>query len=251
MRLTVLGASASYAGAGQACAGYLVEADGTRVLLDCGNGVLSNLGRIVDPTKLDAIFITHSHPDHFLDLFTLQAAIRYAPSGPVPVGPVPLYAPEGLYERMRCLHDERGLEDMEAAFTCDLLEAGPAITVGPLTVTPMPVEHIPETYALRVSEGGSVLCYTSDSRPGLLVEEAASGADVVLAEATLPAEYAGKAPHMTAEEAGRLAVTAGARRLVLTHLWPTADRDELLASARRAFAGEVSLATEMMTLEVG
>ena len=39
--------------------------------------------------------------------------------------------------------------------------------------------------------------------------------------------------------------------LVLTHLWPTADRDELLAAARGAFDGEVLLASEGLTVELG
>ena len=52
-----------------------------------------------------------------------------------------------------------------------------------------------------------------------------SGADLLLAEATLPEAYAGAAPHMTASQAGELAREAGARALVLVHVWPTNDRD--------------------------
>lgn len=250
MRLTVAGSAASYAGAGQACSSYLVECAGTRLLLDCGNGSLSNLAKVTDPLTLDAIFITHRHPDHFLDLLALQAAIRYAPSGPTAVGPVPLYAPPGLAERIGCLLDERGLEDFHASFAARTLEPASVVTIGEMRVTPMPVEHIPDTFALRVACDGVTLCYTSDSRFGAPALQAAAGADVLLCEATLPAEYAGRAPHMTAEEAGKLAETSGAKRLVLTHLWPTADRDELLAGARRTYSGDVVLATEMLTVEI-
>jgi ribonuclease BN (tRNA processing enzyme) len=251
MRLTVIGSAASYPGAGQACSSYLIEADGGAVLLDCGTGSLSNLAKVFDPLALDAVFITHSHPDHFLDLFALQAAIRYAPSGPVPVGPIPLHMPPGLFEAMACLLDERGRDDMRAAFTCEVLREGEAVHVGPLAVTPLPVEHIPDTFALRVTDGAATLCYTADSRLGLPVREAARGAGFLLAEATLPLQYAGKAPHMTGAEAGQLASESGAGTLVLTHLWPTADRAELLAAARGAFDGEVMLATELLALEVG
>ncbi|HEY3317345.1 MAG TPA: MBL fold metallo-hydrolase [Coriobacteriia bacterium] len=251
MRIVVAGSAASYAGAGQACSSYLVETDGTRLLIDCGNGSLANLAKVTDPLALDAIFVTHRHPDHFLDLFALQAAIRYAPSGPVPVRPVPLYAPAGLYESMSCLLDGRGKEDFHASFALQTIEPRRAIAVGDIEVMPAPVEHIPDTFALRVACDGKLLCYTSDSRFGDPVLDAASGADVLLCEATLPAEYAGRAPHMTAEEAGRVATQAGVGTLVLTHLWPTADRGELLAGARRTFGGEIVLAVEMLTVEVG
>jgi ribonuclease BN (tRNA processing enzyme) len=249
--LTVAGCAASYPGAGQACSSYLVESGSTAVLLDCGNGSLSFLAQVTDPLCLDGIFVTHRHPDHFLDLYALQAAIRYAPSGPVPVGPVPLHAPKGLFENLACLLDERGQEDMCASFQAAPLVPGLAVTIGSLTITPLPVEHVPDTFALRVTDGEHTLCYTSDSRLGDPVRAAVAGAQVILAEATLPQRYAGKAPHMTASEAGGLAAEAGAETLVLTHLWPTADREELLAAAKAAFGGEVMLATELLSVDVG
>ncbi len=251
MRLTVAGSAASYAGAGQACSSYLVETASTRVVVDCGNGSLANLARITDPLAIHAVFVTHRHPDHFLDLFALQAAIRYAPGGPAEVGPVPLYAPPGLLESMSCFLDERGREDFHAAFSLKTLEPLEPVVVGDLQFTPRLVEHIEDTFALRIASDGKLLCYTSDSRFGTPVLDAAAGADVLLCEATLPERYAGLAPHMTAEEAGELATRSGARTLILTHLWPTADREELLAGARRSFGGEVMLAEEMLTVEVG
>lgn len=250
MRLVVLGAAASYAGAGQACSSYLIETPAARILIDCGNGSLANLAKVADPLALDAVFITHRHPDHFLDLLALQAAIRYAPSGPAAVSPVPLFAPRGLQDSIACILDGRGQDDFNAAFAYSPLRPGEEVAVADARVTPMPVEHIPDTFALRVACNGSLLCYTSDSRFGRSVLEAADGAHLLLSEATLPQAYAGKAPHMTAEEAGTLAARAGAKRLLLTHLWPTADREELLAAARRTFAGEVGLATEMLSVEV-
>lgn len=251
MRLVVAGSAASYAGAGQACSSYLIETTSTRILLDCGNGSLANLAKVADPLALDAVFITHRHPDHFLDLFALQAAVRYAPSGPAPVGPITLYAPPGLAESMECLLDPRGRDDFHASFAVRTIAEGTPVNVGDVELTPVPVEHIPDTFALRVASGGSLLCYTSDSRFGEPVLRAAEGADVLLCEATLPQEYAGRAPHMTGEEAGEVGSRAGAGTLILTHLWPTADRDELLAGARRTFSGEVRLASELMTVEVG
>ncbi|MDO9173646.1 MAG: MBL fold metallo-hydrolase, partial [Actinomycetota bacterium] len=114
MRVTVLGSSASYTGPERACSGHLVEAAGARVLLDCGNGVTANLAQIEEPDTLDAIFISHAHPDHFADLYVIQGALRYAPTGPRP--PVPLYLPEGLWDRIRALLSDHGAQDIAEAF---------------------------------------------------------------------------------------------------------------------------------------
>lgn len=248
MRLTVLGSAASYAGPGQACAGHLVQTETTRVLLDCGNGVLANLARVAEPTTLDAVFITHGHPDHFLDLYALQALLRYAPEGPV--GPLPLCLPHGLFEDMTCFLSDRGNSELKAAFTVHDMIEGESVAVGDLIVTPRRVEHTDDTFALVVSDGEATLCYTSDTAPGDAARAAATGCDLLLAEATLPEQYRGRAPHMTAAEAGELARAAGARALVLTHVWPTNDREAMGAEARAAFGGSVTVAREFDTFEV-
>src|SRR5207253_5390422 len=67
MRLTVLGKSPSWQDADGACSGYLIEEDGTAILLDCGNGVFSKLRRFRDYTRIDAVVISHLHADHLLD----------------------------------------------------------------------------------------------------------------------------------------------------------------------------------------
>lgn len=248
MRLTVLGSAASYPGAGRACAGHLVTADGSSVLLDCGNGVLSNLGMVADPTRLDAVFVTHAHVDHFADLYALQAALRYAPDGPLP--PMPLYLPRGLFERMGAVLTAHGASELAEAFEPRVIVAGMAVTLGSLAVTAHEVDHVAPTYALVVEAGGSRLCYTSDTRGGPAATSAARGAGTVLAEATLPPAFAGRAPHMTAGEAADLAADVGARTLVLTHLWPTVDRAAAAREAGQRFGGRVIVADELDTIDI-
>lgn len=248
MRLTVLGSSASYAGAGQACAGHLVESGATRILLDCGNGVLANLAQVADPLTLGAVFVSHAHPDHICDLFALQALLRYAPGGTAP--PLPLHAPVGLLDRMGALLSERGKAELAEAFVQHVLHDGRAVVVGDLTVTAHAVEHAEESFAFVVEGDGARLCYTADTSAGDPIGRIAANADLLLAEATLPEQYAGRAPHMTAREAGTLATTARAARLVLTHIWPTSDRGAMLREAAEAFPGPVSLARESDIYEI-
>ena len=248
MRLTVLGSAASYPDAGRACAGHLVQTSSTAVLLDCGSGVLSNLGHVMDPTHLDAVLVSHGHVDHFADVFALQAALRYAPTGPVP--PIPLWLPSGLRPRMEALLGERGARELAEAFELRTLEVNVPVVVGDVTLVPHPADHVDPAFSFVVEAGDARVCCTSDAASGPAVETAARGAQVLLAEATLPAEYAGRAPHMTPAEAGALASASGAHTLVLTHLWPTIDRDEAGRQARGAFGGRVIVAHELTALDI-
>lgn len=248
MRVTVLGSSASYAASGHACAGYLVESGTTRVLFDCGNGTLANLTAVMDPTALDAVFVSHIHPDHFLDLYALQAALRYAPEGPASA--LALYTPAGLFERMKCLLSERGARELDEAFMPGVLTDGLDVIVGDLTVTPIAVEHAAPSFALRAAAAEVTFAYSGDVGPGEWVGVAIASADLAIVEATLPERYAGHAPHLTATEAGRFARDAGVRKLVLTHLWPTIDRDSAAADAETTFGGPVRVACEFDTFDI-
>lgn len=248
MRVTVLGSSASYTGPERACSGHLIEAAGARVLFDCGNGVTANLAQIEEPDTLDAIFISHAHPDHFADLYVIQGALRYAPTGPRP--PVPLYLPEGLWDRLCALLSGRGAKDIAEAFVPVSLAAHEPVSVGGLSVTPVPVEHVDPTFALVAQADGVKFAYSSDTAPCDALREAARGADFFLAEATLPEKYADKAPHMTARQAAKIAREASVRALGLTHVWPTNNRSEMARLAGDVFGSTVVVADEFDTFRL-
>src|SRR5919199_940371 len=122
MRLTVLGKSPSWQDAGGACSGYLIEEDGTTVLVDCGNGVFAKLREHIDYVDVDAVVISHLHADHFLDVVPYAYALTYAPrQQPVAVDRWPgtdsparprLIAPRGAAEFFRRLVGTWGSEDL-------------------------------------------------------------------------------------------------------------------------------------------
>ncbi|MBN2622032.1 MAG: MBL fold metallo-hydrolase, partial [Acidimicrobiales bacterium] len=77
LTVTVLGSSGTYAGPGEACSGYLVRSPGATVVVDLGSGTLANLQHHVELGAVDAVVLTHEHPDHWLDLPLLRNALRY------------------------------------------------------------------------------------------------------------------------------------------------------------------------------
>jgi ribonuclease BN (tRNA processing enzyme) len=77
MKITILGNGAAYPGVDQACSGYLVQEGNTRLLVDCGTGVLSKLQQFLTLLEVSDIVITHLHADHFIDLIPYRYALHY------------------------------------------------------------------------------------------------------------------------------------------------------------------------------
>src|SRR5919107_374519 len=146
MRLTILGKSPSWQDAGGACSGYLLEEDGTAVVVDCGNGVFSKLRRFRDYTRVDAVLISHLHADHFLALVRFACALPYAPrQQPVPVDRWPgtdsparpvLHVPPGAKELFRRVVGAWGNDDLiENAFELHEYDPSSEIEIGPIRIT--------------------------------------------------------------------------------------------------------------------
>src|SRR3954465_2276132 len=101
--VTVLGKSPSWQDADGACSGYLVEDEGVRLLLDCGNGVFAKLRGRRDYDAVDAVLISHLHADHFLHSVPYSYALTYGPrreKAGEPARPV-LHAPAGARDTFR------------------------------------------------------------------------------------------------------------------------------------------------------
>jgi ribonuclease BN (tRNA processing enzyme) len=264
VRITVLGKSPSWQDADGACSGYLVEEQGVRLLLDCGNGVFSKLRRFVDYVDVDAVVISHLHADHFLDLVPFAYALTYAPrQQPVPVDRWPgtdsparpaLHAPRGAAATFRRVVGAWGNEDLiERAF--DLREYAPddALEIGTLRVTFGEVPHFTPTFAVDIASanGGGRFTYGADSAPNDALVRFADGTDLLMIEATLPRpERSGPRGHLTPSEAGQHGQKARVRRLVLTHISDELDEAWAEAEARRAFPGDVSVAREGAVFEL-
>jgi ribonuclease BN (tRNA processing enzyme) len=235
VELTVLGCSGSYgAPAGGACSGYLLRTAGAALWLDCGNGTLANLQRHVAVDDLTALIITHWHPDHCADVYGLQVLFNY---GLGRTG-FPVYAPEGTEARLGTLVDG----DWGGAFAWAAVGDGDAVTVGDCGLRFSRTAHPPPTLAVEASADGKRLVYSADTGPDWSPEAFRSGADLVLSEATFQRDNESTGIHLSARQAGTAARAAGARRLMLTHLWPGLDPTASVVEGSEAFGREVLLA---------
>jgi ribonuclease BN (tRNA processing enzyme) len=264
MRLTVLGKSPAWQDAGGACSGYLLEEQGTAILIDCGNGVFGKLRERIDYVDVDAVVISHLHADHFLDLVPFAYALTYAPrQQPVPVDRWPgtdcpacpvLHAPPGARDTFRRVVGAWGNEDLiENAFQLREYDPSSELEIGPVRIAFQSVPHFTETFAMRISSanGSGRIVYGADSSPTEALTEFANEADLILVEATLPRpERTGVRGHLTAGEAGEHARAAGAKKLVLVHISDELDSEWAKREAEESFGGPVTVAAEGAAYEV-
>ena len=223
MRLKILGSNGPYPGPGGACSGYLLTSDSgdTRVLIDCGTGVLSRIIAEVELDSLAAVILTHLHYDHMSDMLPMQYALQFHPRAK----PLPVYAPltpESVHALLECPY-------------YDLWEPEDA-TIGEMRFSFTPARHPVETYAVAAECDSARFVFTGDSNQDTLVELFCEGADLLLADCGLSNEdHRFTSPHYSAGLCGQLAKNAHARRLLLTHLNPKYDPAQLLAQTREVF----------------
>ena len=233
--LTVLGCDGSHAGAGGAASGYLVRSwtSGTAVWLDAGPGTFANLQRFTDPLRLSAVVLTHEHGDHMSDIDGFITAARWVYGFDRP--PVPVYAAAGVRARVQQPID-------------DILEwhdvgEGDGVDVGDLRATFSRTAHPVPTLATRIEGPAGAMGYSADSGPEWSFAALGTGLDLALSEATYTVEHEGTAGHMSGRQAGANARAAQARRLVVTHRWPTITEAAVVTEATAAFGGPVDVAS--------
>jgi len=237
--LTVLGSCGAWPEPGRACAGFLLEYDGFRVVLDLGYAALPRLLTYCPDGEVDAVIITHQHPDHCVDVSAL-ARVRYyqAPDA----APIPLYCPAGVLDVLRALEPR---PDPATVFDVRELQT---TQIGPFQLETVLLPHYVTNLGVRLLAPGLTLAYTGDSGPSSALRKLAKGTDLLIADATLQGNSPETEPRyvMTATEAA--AGAAGAQRLLLTHFWPGSDRSISVAEARKVFDGEVIAAEEDLVI---
>ena len=251
MELEVLGNCGGSPGPGGACSGYLVQDGSTCLLLDCGPGIVASLQRSHHVSDVSAIYISHMHADHCLDLWTLAFRLsstwRRDGIDLAEQRPIPLFVPSGGADM---LHDwEKVLIPSRLAQTFEVHERSPReqIRVAGMTLSCFPTEHGVLCQGVRVASESGQLAYSGDTRLFADLPELAEGTDLFLCEASgrSPDEFAiVTGMHLTARQAATIAQTAGTAKLLLTHLVVHNEqyRQSLQTDAAEHFDGPVEVA---------
>ncbi len=266
MRLEVLGSWAGSPGAGSACSGYLLAEDDTKILFDCGPGVVPVLQEHVDPDDVSAIFISHMHADHSLDLLTYAyRLIRFTWRGMDLDDSmrIPLYLPPGgmaVLDHLLAAYGRPGSGKLDNPFTRAFdpreLEPEEEVWVGDTRVVAHPVNHPVPAYGYRAESPSATFGYSGDTALCKGLGRIAWGADMLLCDASgnrhSDPALLERGGHLSARQAGALAEEMGVKQLVLTHLsrqdpeWVMALLDE----ARSVFTGHVEIAATGLVIPV-
>lgn len=247
MKITVLGGCGAWPVVDQPCSGYLVEHEGFRLVLDPGYATLPRLLEDTPADRVDAVLISHGHPDHCADLNPLLRARALGDTLPPAL---PVHTLPGAVDAVLALDSPRMLANF---YTLLEFTAGHRFEVGPFQVDTWALPHFVPNAGMRLTADGHVLAYTGDTGPSPDIAVMAREADILLAESTFPEHVLPEkdAPYLsTARQAGQHAAKAGARRLVLTHLWPGTDPAAAQDAARQAYPADLDIATPGMIIEL-
>lgn len=255
MKLTILGRSPASPNPGEACAGYLVEGGGARVLLDIGPGVVAQLLLRHHPDELDAVVVSHMHADHMLDLATLRYVYpwRARPREQRLRVVLPPGSADQVLDLAKGVGSARHFED---SFRLSEHDGSSSLPFGAMSLTPVETEHFIPCWGFRAEAEGRLLAYTADTGPCDNLRTLADGAHLLLSEATLRSAEEDAPPperrgHLTPAEAAEAARDAGAASLVLTHLPVDGDGSWARAAASAAFDGPIEVAEPGRVYDVG
>jgi ribonuclease BN (tRNA processing enzyme) len=261
MELTVVGCSGSVSGPDSPASCYLIRAPYEQgvyaLLLDLGPGAFGALYNYIDPAEISAIGFSHLHPDHCLDLCSFYIAARYSPTAPWPQQIV--YGPAGTAARIgrayEVLQAEGGAEPGSVlADHFQFRDWGSRQEVGPFILTTARVRHPVDAYAIRVEEtraAGASMVFSGDTGPCDALVDLAKGADLLLAEASYLDGPDNPPMHLTGRQAAEAASRADVGALVLTHVPPWHDRDQVRSEATPHFAGPIALALPGASWSIG
>ena len=233
---------------------FLMQIGEERLLFDCGSGVMRRLLEIgVSIFQISHIFISHFHPDHTGELISLLFALKY-PSPPTQRSHLTLVAGNGFTAFFNGLKAVYGhwIELSPDRFRIIELDTGqPDQHAFPaFTVASMPVAHRPESLAYRIEDAaGKTLVYSGDTDVCDSLVELAAGADVMICESAFPDGQKADG-HLTPSLAGRIAQSAGVRRLVLTHFYPPCEDADVENQCRSTYNGSVVLARDLMSFNL-
>lgn len=247
MRFTVLGSSGTYPTPTNPTSSYLVETEGTTIWCDAGAGGFQALAAVIDPTDIDAIVISHRHPDHCVDLFAAFHALTYRPD---PIRGVPLFAHRSVIEHFLGFLEADADHVIHSTFDISHIEPGSSWTVGDVAIRAVAMDHSVPTLGFAFESNGRRAFYTADTGPAGSWVDRVGRVDLLVSEATFQGEAEVDAQHLTAAQAGRIASRIEATRLVLTHIPPYLDPLTSIREAEMTHGRTVLAAVPGATYEV-
>jgi ribonuclease BN (tRNA processing enzyme) len=244
MKLIILGSGTCVPSLKRSAPAYYLEAEGRQILIDCGSGTLLQLEKLSKSYKdIDAVFITHPHPDHVAGIMPLIHALLATPLF-MREKALLLVGPKGFKKFY-----EKGIASVMGrpkTFSIQIIEIEDKMDYPPFHVFAAGTVHSENSIAFRLEHGGKSVVITGDADYDQGIIELSRNCDLLIADCSFP-ESMKAGGHMTPKECGLVAKKAGVKKLLLSHLHTLPFPDTYrLKECQQVFKGDVSLAEDLL-----
>ncbi len=250
MKLTVLGCGTYISGAKKAASGYLIDNREQPIVLDLGFGAFKNLQKITSPSKINALFFTHFHPDHTTDLvpflFHRFGLVDKKLAVPLQIN---IFGPPGIKDFFASLNNIWNHISKHNKIKVKEMQYSKEKFFG-YAVSSKPVKHSKESIGYRVETNGKAIAYSGDTGFCDEIIDLGKNAELLVLECSFFDKKTDH--HLTAEECGRIAEQANTKKLLLTHLLPETEskKKDVVSKVKERFSGKVLVAKDLMEVKV-
>jgi len=250
-----LGTVSTYCTNGKNCPGFLIKYNYHKILLDCGNGISKHLDLPKDLENL-TIIISHLHPDHYGELLSIaQTTYVFNKLGYLDQR-IKVYIPKGDKIKIKENYEdndgwstyklvEKNIIDYDYLLNLEkdsYLEFIPykesdKINLDDLQISFSRNPHPITTYSTKLENNTKTLVYSSDTGyNNNCLETFAKNANLLICESTfLRGQTKNDDYHLFASQAAMIAKKAEVEKLVLTHFWPSIDKQKYVDEAKEIF----------------
>lgn len=251
MKLHILGSGTCVPNTRRGSSGYALELDQTTILFDCGGGTTWKLGMIgIDYLEVDHIFITHFHPDHTVDLITFLFATKYPHPNKCRHKPLSIWGPKGFIEFFSSLRT--AYKDWIAPENLNIKELPEEpLKIDNFVLTTIHAYHTENSVTYRIDANGKSIVYSGDTGYTESLIEISRDVDLLVIECSFPDEMKYKF-HLTPSEVGKIIKYSGAKKVILTHLYPDCDEIDIVSQIKQYVNGDVDvkIAEDLMKIDI-
>ncbi|MBI4825436.1 MAG: MBL fold metallo-hydrolase [Nitrospirae bacterium] len=246
MKLIILGSGTCVPSLKRNAPGYFLESEGRQILIDCGSGTLLQLERVGKSYKdIDAVCVTHLHPDHFADLMPLIHALIATP-GFKREKELLIAGTVGFIE----YYENAFIPIVKRREFIKLIKMEDDIVLEPFKISSAKTVHFGSSLAYRIEAGGRSVVFTGDADYDQGLIDLSKDADLLIADCSFPHSLKMKG-HLSAKECGLVAQAAGVKRLILSHIYPSdVSDDKRVEEAQEVFDSHVELAEDLKEIEI-
>jgi ribonuclease BN (tRNA processing enzyme) len=248
MKLIILGSGTCVPSLKRSAPACYLEGEGRQILIDCGAGTALQLQRAGKSYKdIDAVFITHTHPDHTAGLVPLIHALIATPRF-TRKKTFSVAGPAG-FNRFFETYVISYFGKSKIPFI-SVFEVQSEYDFEPFHIRTARTVHTDNSVAYRFEAGVYSVVITGDADYDEGLVKLSMDCDLLVADCSFPEKMKSRG-HMTGRECGMLARKSGAKRIVLSHLHEISvnDRDRL-KECREVFDGDVVMAEDLMEFEL-